>query len=141
MPLLNIPQPLVDDIISVANTAKDPNVPQEVVRNGIIMSAARLSDLNEVPDAAAALAELRVEYDAQQGAIDDLRARLDEARATQIALTTALTAAAAAPHGAPHPHPHLRIPDPEKYKGDREKLRPFITQLRLKAALYLDDQS
>ena len=44
--------------------------------------------------------------------------------------------AAAAPHGG-----HLRIPDPEKYKGDREKLRPFITQLRLKAALYSDQQS
>ena len=64
MPLLRIPQPLVDDIVNVANTAKDPNVPQEVVRNGIIMSAARLSDLNEVLDAAATLAELRVEYDA-----------------------------------------------------------------------------
>ena len=125
----------MDDIVNVANMAKDVNVPQEVVRNGIIMSAARLSDLDEQPDTTAALAALREEYDAQQGAIDDLRARLDEARATQNALTTAL-AAAAAPHGG-----HLRIPDPEKYKGDREKLRPFITQLRLKAALYPDHQS
>ena len=38
-------------------------------------------------------------------------------------------------------NPHLKIPNPEKYKGDRDKLRPFLTQLRLKAALYPDDQS
>ena len=67
-------------------------------------------------------------------------------RATQNTLTTALAAAgnaaanaaanATAPHGG-----HVRIPDPEKYKGDREKLHLFITQLRLKAALYPDHQS
>ena len=74
MPLLRIPQPLVDDIVNVANMAKDANVPQEVVRNGIIMSAARLSDLGEEPDTTAALTELREEYNAQQGAIDNLRA-------------------------------------------------------------------
>ena len=145
MPLLRIPQPLVDDIVNVANMAKDVNVPQEVVQNGIIMSAARLSNLDERPDTTAALAALREEYDAQQGVIDDLRARLDEARATQNALTTALAAAgnaaanAATANATAAPHRgHLRIPDPEKYKGDREKLRPFITQLRLKAALYPD---
>ena len=38
-------------------------------------------------------------------------------------------------------NPHLKIPDPKKYKGDRDKLRPFLTQLRLKVALYPDDQS
>ena len=38
-------------------------------------------------------------------------------------------------------NPHLKILDPEKYKGDRDKLCPFLTQLRLKAALYPDDQS
>ena len=132
----------MDDIVNVANMAKDASIPQEVVRNGIIMSVARLRDLGEEPDTTAALAELREEYNAQQGAIDDLRARLDEVRATQNVLTTTLAAAgnaaakAAAPHGG-----HLRIPDPEKYKGDREKLCPFITQLRLKAALYPDHQS
>ena len=137
MPLLRLLQLLVDDIVNEANIAKDASIPQEVVRNGIIMSAARLSDLGEEPDTTAALTELREEYNAQQGAIDDLCARLYEARATQNALTTALAAAgnaaanaAAAPHGG-----HLRIPDLEKYKGDREKLHPFITQLRLKAAL------
>ena len=93
MPLRRIPQPLVDDIVNVANMAKDANVSQEVVQNGIIMSAAHLSDLGEEPDTTAALAELREEYNAQQGAINDLRARLDEARATQNVLTTALAAA------------------------------------------------
>ena len=106
------------------------------------MSAARLSDLGEEPHTTAALAELREEYNAQQGAIDDLYARLDEARATQNVLTTALAAVGNAAANAATPHGgHLRIPDPEKYKGDREKLRPFITQLRLKAALYPDPQS
>ena len=38
-------------------------------------------------------------------------------------------------------NPHLKILDPEKYMGDRGKLRPFLTQLRLKVALYPDDQS
>ena len=37
MPLLRIVQLLVDDIVNVANMAKDANIPQEVVRNGIIM--------------------------------------------------------------------------------------------------------
>ena len=36
---------------------------------------------------------------------------------------------------------NLKIPDLEKYKRDRDKLCPFLTQLRLKAALYPDDQS
>ena len=65
MLLLKIPQLLVDDIVNVANMAKDASIPQEVVRNGIIMSAARLSDLGEEPDTTAALAELREEYNAQ----------------------------------------------------------------------------
>ena len=102
------------------------------------MSAAHLSDLGEEPDTTTVLAEFREEYNAQQEAIDDLCARLDEARATQNALTTTLAAAgnAAAPYGG-----DLKIPNLEKYKGDREKLYLFITQLRLKAALYPDHQS
>ena len=141
MPLLRILQPLVDDIVIVANMAKHMRIPQEVVRNSIIMSAAHLSDLNEQPDTTAALAAFKKEYNAEQGAIHDLYAYLDEAKAIQNALTTALSAtgnatanATAAPHGG-----HLRIPDPQKYTGDREKLCPFITQLRLKVALHLDN--
>ena len=125
----------MDDIVNVANMAKDANVPLEVIRNGIIMSAACLSDLSKQPDSTATFAELRKEYDAQQGAIDDLHVCLNEVRATQNALTTALAMAAASHRG------HLRILDPEKYQRDREKLCPFITQLRLKVALYPDHQS
>ena len=65
MLLLRIPQPLVDDIVNVANMAKDASIPQEVIQNGIIMSTARLSDLSEEPDTTATLAELRGEYNAQ----------------------------------------------------------------------------
>ena len=50
MLLLRILQPLVDNIVNVANMAKDENAPQEVIRNGIIMSAAHLSNLGEEPD-------------------------------------------------------------------------------------------
>ena len=64
MPLLRISQTLVDDIVNVANMAKDVSIPQEVVRNGIIISAARLSDLGEQPDMTTALVELREEYNA-----------------------------------------------------------------------------
>jgi len=64
MPLLRIPQPLVDDIVNVANMAKDASIPQEVIRNGIIMSATRLGHLGEEPDTTAALVELREEYNA-----------------------------------------------------------------------------
>ena len=105
------------------------------------------SDLGDDPYTTATLAELREEYNAQQGAIDNLRTCLDEARAIQNALTAAFAAmgnvptnattnAATTTHGE-----HLRILDPEKYRGDREKLYPFIIELRLKAVLYLDYQS
>ena len=47
MLLLKIPQPLIDNIVNVANMVKDANVPQKVIRNGIIMSGACLSDLSE----------------------------------------------------------------------------------------------
>ena len=64
---------------------------------------------------------------------------------TAAATTTATTTAEVAPRGNNnnnnHMNPHLKIPDPEKYKRDRDKLCPFLTQLRLKAALYPDDQS
>ncbi len=41
-------------------------------------------------------------------------------------LTTTTTAA----------HAAQKIPDPEKYRGDRNKLRSFLVQLRLKAATF-----
>ena len=116
MPLVKIPQLLVDNIVNVANMAKDTSIPQEVVQNGIIMLAACLNYLSKELDMTAALAELREEYNAQQGAIDDLYARLDKVRATQDALTPALAAVgnaaanAAANTATPH-EGHLRIPD------------------------------
>lgn len=33
-----------------------------------------------------------------------------------------------------------KIPDPEKFTGNRDKLRPFLAQLRLKASTFLTDQ-
>ena len=64
MPLLRILQPLVEDIVNVANMVKDANIPQKVIQNSIIMSAAHLSDLGKDLDTTAALVELREEYNA-----------------------------------------------------------------------------
>ena len=72
----------MDDIVNMANMVKDVNISQEVVRNGIIMLVACLSDLEEQPDTTAALAALREKYNTRQGVIDNLRAHLDEARTT-----------------------------------------------------------
>ena len=65
MPLLRIPQLVVDDIVNVANMVKDVNVLQEDVQNGIIISAVCLSNPSEEPDTTAALVELKEEYNAQ----------------------------------------------------------------------------
>ena len=34
-----------------------------------------------------------------------------------------------------------KLPDPEKFNGTKEKLRPFLAQLRLKAAIFPSDQA
>ena len=148
MPILNIPQALVDELFAVARNAQEVAIPHEVIRNSIISAIDRFRGLEELADPQAILAELREENTIQQGVITEFRIRLDEARGTQNALTaatTAVTAAAAAAEAAPRGNNNmnlnLKIPDPEKYKGDRDKLRTFLTQLRLKAALYPDDQS
>ena len=157
MPILNIPQALVDELFAVARNAQEVVIPHEVIQNSIISAINRFRGLEELADPQAILTELREENTIQQGVIAEFRIRLDEARATQNALTaatTAVTAAAAATTAAAteaaprgnnnnnnHINPHLKILDPEKYKGDRNKLRPFLTQLRLKAALYPDNQS
>ena len=157
MPILNVPQALVDELFAIARNAQDVAIPHEVIRNSIISAIDRFRGLEELANPQAILAELREENTIQQGVIAEFSIRLDEARATQNALTTsttavtatatatATTAAEAAPRGNNnnnnHMNQHLKIPDPEKYKGDKDKLRPFLTQLRLKAALYPDDQS
>ena len=154
MPILNVPQALVDELFAVARNAQEVAIPHKVIRNSISSAIDRFCGLEKLADHQAILAELREENTIQQGVIAEFRIRLDEARATQNALTattTAVTAAAAATsEAAPrgnnnnnnnHMNPDLKIPDPKKYKGDRDKLRPFLTQLRLKAALYPDDQS
>ena len=72
----------------------------------------------------------------------EFRIYLDKAWATQNTLTTAAAAMAVPQENNNNNNNmslHLKIPDPKKYKGDRDKLRPFLTQLRLKAALYLDN--
>jgi hypothetical protein len=48
----------------------------------------------------------------------------------------------AGPAPAPAPSPRMeKIPNPERFDGTRTKLRQFITQLRLKAATYTDEQA
>ena len=156
MPILNVLQALVDELFAVARNAQEVAIPHEVIRNSIISAIDHFRGLEELADPQAILAELREENTIQQGVIAEFRIRLDKARATQNALTAATTtitaaaaATAAAAEAAPrgnnynnnHMNPHLKILDPEKYKGNRDKLHSFLTQLRLKAALYPNDQS
>ena len=104
MLILNVPQALVDELFAVARNAQEVAIPHEVIRNSIISAIDRFRGLEELADPQAILAELREENTIQQGVIAEFRIRLDEARATQNALTaatTAVTAAAAAAEAAP----------------------------------------
>lgn len=63
--------------------------------------------------------------------ITDLRAQLDTARAIQERLLGTPAAAAA---------PALKIPDPDKFSGEKDKLREFTMQLQLKTQTIQDEQ-
>lgn len=65
-----------------------------------------------------------------------LRAELAHERVMSAALAAARPAA---PADQRH---HEKIPDPERFSGkDRTKLRPYLAQLRLKAATFADEQA
>ena len=64
-------------------------------------------------------------------ATNTFRVELTEARANMAALLRALPAA------ADHEHKEKEtVPIPKKFDGTRSKLRNFITQLRLRVAIY-----
>jgi hypothetical protein len=68
--------------------------------------------------------------------VTTLRAELAHERVISAAL------AAARPAAAGERHHHEKIPDPERFSGrDRTKLRPYLAQLRLKAATFTDEQA
>ena len=67
--------------------------------------------------------------------IAELKTRITEMQGTINALSRAV------PAQATDRHEREKIPDPEKFDGTRTKLRPFLAQLRLKAATYTDEQA
>lgn len=80
------------------------------------------------------IADLSDELDASETAIHQLRTELTQARTISEALARNTPTAVA-------PQKQDKIPNPKEFDGTRSKLRPFITQLRLKAATYTDEQS
>ena len=92
------------------------------------------------------------ELDASDTVIGDLRQQITELRTINVALarTPPVIAPAIPPQvplapQVPQPvreHEREKLPDPEKFNGtDRTKLRGFLAQLRVKAALYPTDQA
>ena len=79
MPILNVPQALVDELFAVARNAQEVAIPHEVIRNSIISAIDHFHGLEELADPQAILAELREENTIQQGVIAEFRIRLDEA--------------------------------------------------------------
>lgn len=80
------------------------------------------------------IATLTDELEANEAAVTQLRTELTQARTIAEALARNPPAAVQNPRTD-------KIPDPERFDGTRTKLRPFVTQLRLKAATYTDDQA
>ena len=65
---------------------------------------------------------------------NDLRRQLEESRAIQVALASTRPAAG-------DPNAAARIPDPEMFSGEKDKLRAFSVQLRLKTQTITDEQA
>jgi hypothetical protein len=79
--------------------------------------------------------ELNQEINIQEEVIAQLREDLAAERAVSRALARNTNATPVTTAAASTPAPQ-KIPDPEKYGGDRNKLRSFLVQLRLKAATF-----
>ena len=77
MPILNIPQALVDDLLAIARNAQEVAIPHEIIRNSIISAVDCLRALEALANPQAILAELGEEDTIQQGVIAELRVCLD----------------------------------------------------------------
>lgn len=77
--------------------------------------------------------ELQDEVATQETVINDLWTQLNDMRTINATLARFQPSAVTRTE---------KIPNPEKFSGkDHNKLRPFLTQLRLKAATYTDEQA
>jgi len=91
--------------------------------------------VTNIRDFLASLANADTPTTASENQLNELRNELNQSRALSENLATLLARQNAAPRQ------QNKIPNPERFDGTRTKLKPFITQLRLKAATYSDEQS
>lgn len=96
-----------------------------------------LEHIGNSPNRRAEVEELQEQVKAQETALQHLYQQLDESRKVSLALATR-----SAEHPHSHSSPNSKIPDPEKFTGEkRDKLKSFLVQLRLKAATLSDEQA
>ena len=131
MPLRDIPDELENDFLTLATEARSPASNSDQIRARIIVLVDRLSTIPETP---LALPEpCNHVHD-----ILILEEDLARERATIANLNRMMTLMD--PQARPQPQ-LTKIPDPDKYDGDRETLPNFLLQLRLKAPTLPDEQS
>ncbi len=89
------------------------------------------------------LKDLKASLIAADEVINAMRQELIEARKIQVALSNAPTQDHDHIHDhlCGHNHHHHRTPDPEIFSGEREKLREYVTKLRIKTQSMPDDQA
>ena len=61
MPILNVPQALVDELFAIARNAQEVAIPHEVIRNSIISAIDHFHGLEELANPQVILAELKEE--------------------------------------------------------------------------------
>ena len=127
MTLRDIPDELENDFLTLATEARSPATNPDHLRAQLIILVDRLSTIPETP------AIEPCNHDFQIAVLEE---DLDRERAT-IANLNRLMSRMEAPVAVSTP----KIPDPDKYDGDRESLPNFLLQLRLKAPTLPDDQS
>lgn len=91
----------------------------------------------QIRDIQERLREAQENVSIAEGVATELRIQLTQSRAIQAALTSATSSAS----GSSFEPASVRIPDPDKYDGNKDQLRNFILQIRLKTSSLLDDQA
>lgn len=92
---------------------------------------------HQIRDLQEQLQEAQQNVTIAEGVATELRCQLTQARSIQATLA----ATAALPADSPSLYSSARMPDPDRYDGNRESLRNFLLQIRLKVATLSDDQS